>query len=315
MKRITINFPLVAAIGVTTALTFGLWSCSKKSGGGSSGPTPLGGYVSSDSVAPGNLIAYFPFDADANDHKGGLTATQVGSGVTFTTGIRGNAYTGAYGSYYTLSVPSGGGAYTDIGSYSESLWFKIAQEDTVTQGLFFLSGANTQDEFITEIEPYQPVSGDSVKIHTGFNDLNGPAYQLFVPETFDTNAVAKWTFMVITYDGSSGTYTVYENGVPQGTNTAFSPAPPAGAPYPDPVAYVTPNILYTDGTKATILGPIGFTSDPPKTIIIGSWPDQLFGQAAAKTCFVGQMDELRIFNKALSQTEVAGLYLNGQAGR
>jgi len=36
---------------------------------------------------------------------------------------------------------------------------------------------------------------------------------------------------------------------------------------------------------------------------------------ATKTCFIGQMDELRIFNKALTQQEVSGLFLNGQANR
>jgi hypothetical protein len=160
---------------------------------------------------------------------------------------------------------------------------------------------------VTEIEPYHPVSGDSLKIHTGFNDLASPAYQRFIPETFDTMAIGKWVYLVVTYDASTSTYIVYQNAIPMGTNTAFSPAPPN--------QYNTPNILYTDGTKSTLLGPIGYSSDPPQTITIGSWPDGLFGQVALNDCFVGQIDELRIFNKALTQHEVSGLFLNGQAGR
>lgn len=318
MKKVKSKFSLYAIAGITLA-AISVASCSKSSSNGSTpppGPTPIGGYVSSDSVAASNLIAYFPFDADANDHKGSLTATAVGSGVTFSSaGVRGNAYQGAQGSYFTLPVPSGGGAYTNIGSYSESVWFKLAAQDTLTQGMFFLSGATTQDEMVTEIEPYKPVALDSVKIHTGFDDINAPAYQRFIPETFDTLAIGKWVHLVVTYNSGTSTYTVYQDANATGTNTAFSPAPPQGAPYPSPVAYNTPNILYTDGTKAALLGPIGYTADPPKTIIIGSWPDGLFGQVAAKTCFIGQMDELRIYNKALTQQEVSGLFLNGQAGR
>jgi Concanavalin A-like lectin/glucanases superfamily len=317
MKKVKSKISLFVIAGITLT-AIGIQSCSKSSSPnpGPPPPTPIGGYVSSDSVAPDALIAYFPFDANANDVKGNLTATAVGSGVTFSSaGIRGNAYQGAQGAYFTLPVPSGGGAYTNIGSYSESVWFKLAATDTLTQGMFFLSGATTQDELVTEIEPYKAVALDSIKIHTGFNDLNSPAYQLFVPETFDTLAIAKWVHMVITYNAGTGAYIVYQDANATGTNTAFSPPPPAGAPYPSPTAYVTPNILYTDGTKATLLGPIGFTKDPPQTMIVGSWPDGLFGQVAAKTCFINQMDELRIYNRALTQTEVTGLFLNGQAGR
>jgi hypothetical protein len=317
MKKVKSKFSLFMIAGITMA-AISIVSCSKSSNNNTTPPPPvlIGGYVSSDSVAASNLIAYFPFDADANDHKGNLTATAVGSGVTFSSaGVRGNAYQGTQGAYFTLPVPSGGGAYTNIGSYSEAFWFKLAAQDTVTQGIFFLSGANTPDELVTEIESYKPAALDSVKIHTGFDNINAPAYQRFIPETFDTLAIGKWRHLVVTYNAGTSTYTVYEDANATGTNTAFSPAPPMGAAYPSPVAYVTPNILYTDGSKATLLGPIGFTADPPKTIIIGSWPDGLFGQVAAKTCFIGQMDELRIYNKALTQQEVSGLFLNGQAGR
>jgi len=110
--------------------------------------------------------------------------------------------------------------------------------------------------------------------------------------------------LVVTYDGGSSTYTVYQNATPSGTSTAFSNG-----------GYITPNPLWTDGTKTTPLGNLSFSTDPPVSVIIGSWPDGLFGQVAANTCFLGQLDELRVFNKALTQTEVAGLFLNGQAGR
>lgn len=317
MKKVKskMSYWLIAAGSIAL---FGIASCSKSSSNNNNPPPPvlIGGYASSDSVAASNLVGYWPFDANANDAKGGLTATAVGSGVTFgSAGVRGNSYQGTQGAYFTLAVPSGGGAYTSIGSYSESVWFKLAGQDSVTQGMFFLSGASTQDEMVTEIESYKPVSLDSIKIHTGFDDLNSPAYQRFIPETFDTMAIGKWVHMVITYNGGTGEYIVYQNAKATGTNTAFSPTTPPNQPYPFPGYYNTPNILYTDGTKATLLGPIGFTSDAPTTIIIGSWPDGLFGQVAVKTCFVNQMDELRIFNKALTQTEVTGLFLNGQAGR
>ena len=82
----------------------------------------IGGYASSDSVAAANLIAYFPFDGNANDTKGGMTPTVVGT-ITYTTGIRGQAYQGAAGAYATYT-PSA--AFTSLPSYSFSVWYQFA---------------------------------------------------------------------------------------------------------------------------------------------------------------------------------------------
>src|ERR1700759_5527057 len=105
MKKVKSKFSLLMIAGIIFA-AISIESCSKSDSGGSTTPPPpvlIGGYASSDSVAASSLIAYFPFDADANDHKGNLTATAVGSGVTFSSaGVRGNSYQGAQGSYYTL---------------------------------------------------------------------------------------------------------------------------------------------------------------------------------------------------------------------
>lgn len=267
-------------------------------------PIPLiGGYASSDSVASANLIAYWPFDGDANDHKGGLTATTAGSITYAATGVRGQAYQGAVGAYATFVPPASFPA--SLGSYTVSFWYYLPTLPTSgTQGVFFYSGATQQGEIINEIESYTPVSGDSVRIHPGFWDIgDAPNYELFVPETFNTGAIGKWVFFTVTYNGGTSVYTTYQNAVPTGANEAFSSG-----------KYITPNPLFTDGTMTTPLGNLGFT-DAPGSIIIGSWPDGLFGQASATANFVGQLDELRVFSKALTQLEVSGLYLNGQAGR
>ena len=125
-----------------------------------------------------------------------------------------------------------------------------------------------------------------------------------MPETFDTMAIGKWVNFVVTYNGGTSTYITYQDGAPTGANDAFTSG-----------MYLTPNPLYTDGTMATPLGNIGWGTHTPSQVVVGSWPDGLFGQSAAVNTFRGQLDELRVYNKALSTAEVVGLYLNGQAGR
>jgi hypothetical protein len=306
MKKVKSKFSLFMIVGLTMA-AISIVSCSKSSDNNTPPPpTPIGGYVSSDSVAADALIAYWPFDGDMNDHKGNLTATAVGTPKYTTAGVRGKAYQGDSGVYATLVPPAS--FPTSLTSYTISFWYYMtANVDTnTTQGVFFYSGATQQGELIVEFESpaNKNLTGDSLRIHPGFWDIgDAPNYALFVPETFNTSAIKKWVFFTVSYNGGTSTYTTYQNAVPTGANTAFTSG-----------QYTTPNPLYTDGSKTTPLGNLKFT-DAPQSIVVGSWPDGLFGQQSSKACFKGQLDELRVFKRALTQTEVSGLFLNGQANR
>jgi hypothetical protein len=291
------------ALGAFAMIAFTIQSCSKSS---SSGPAPLGGYTSSDSVAASALVAYFPFDGNANDVKGGQTAT-ASSAVTYTTGIRGQAYQGAAGAYATLT-PSA--AFSSLPSYSLSFWYKLpAQQPSGDPGgVFFLSGTNTLNELIYEIEHYSPVSGDSVNFHNGFTNLASAGWQGFTMAAWDTSGISKWVNLLTTYDGGSSTYIVYENGTPIMNASAWG--------------YQLSNVLYQGSNNpvgsSIPQGNLSWSTDPPQTITIGTWPATLYGVSAtlgANGCFLGQLDELRVFNRALTPAEAAGLYLNGAAGR
>ena len=307
MKKTTSKLSLLMIAGITIA-AISIESCSKSSNNPPppTPPTPIGGYVSSDSVAPDALIAYWPFDVDINDHKGGLSATSVGTVAFATAGVRGKAYQGSQGTYATFTPPAS--FPTQLASYTITFWYNLASnvDTNTTQGIFFYSGVNQQGEILNEFESpaNKNLTGDSVRIHPGFMDVgNAPNYVGFVPETFNTSAIGKWVFFTVSYNGGTSTYTTYQNGVATGANTAFTNG-----------KYVTPNPLWTDGTATTPLGPLKLT-DAPKSITLFSWPDGLFGQVAAKACYLGQLDELRVFSRALTQQEVSGLFLNGQAGR
>jgi hypothetical protein len=302
MKKVKskLHFFAIAVLAVTV---LGLGSCSKSSGTKTPpGPTPLGGYVSSDSVAASNLIAYFPFDGNSNDTKGGQTATAVG--VTYTAGIRGQSYKGATGAYATLPA---GHAYDSLKSYSLSVWYNLGAQPANGDpgGMFFLSGTANQNLLLLETEHYAPVSGDSVKIHHGFDDAGGPGpYQGFTMEAFDTAAIGKWVHFVMTYDGPSSTYVVYQDGVATINSSAFGKN--------------LSTVLMTNNPGGSPLGNLSFATDGPVTVYIGTWPPGLYGVSptlGANGSYAGQMDELRVFNKALSLHEVQGLFLNGQANR
>lgn len=281
-------------------------SCNKDDDNGNNiiPPTPLGGYISSDSVAPTNLIAYWPFDGDVNDKKGNQTGTAVG--VTYNAGIRGQAYQGSLNGYATVPAAP---AFASLTSYTLAMWYKLPAQplDGSPNGAFFLSGTTNQNLLLCEFEHYTPVSGDSVRVKAGFNNLASTGYQGFFMEAFDTMAINKWVQLVSSYDGTTSTYTIYQNGVAIGNSSAFSNG-----------GYITPTHLYNGPIPSPDLGPLGFPGDTPTQVVLGTWPAGLFGVSptlGSNGCFVGQMDEIRVFNKALTSTEVNGLYLNGKAGR
>ena len=144
---------------------------------------------------------------------------------------------------------------------------------------------------------------DSAAIHFGLNDAGGPVWTQFVPSEWASDtATTGWMHLVMTYDSSTSNLIGYVNGV----------ADPAQSFYPTPQ---TTNQLLQSGTGSSPLGSLNFTSQPPTVITIGTWPVAgLFGLGASNS-FAGAIAELRIYNRALSATEVEALYANGKAGQ
>jgi hypothetical protein len=301
MKTVNRNmlFAAVIALGF-----FATESCKKSSSAKT--VTLIGGFASSDSVEPQALISYWPMDGNVNDVKGGANATAVN--VTFVTGIRGQAYQGDTTAYASFTPTA---AMTALQSFSLSFWYyQPAQPDTspyTPQGIFFLAdqgGANPL--ILAENQPYTPVSGDSILLHAGLTFPNATTYKGFTMTTFDTAAIGKWVFFTMTYNGGTSTYTVYQDAQAQLNQSAYG---------------TTSSTILLDGpTGSNPQGNMNFTSDPPVEGTIGTWAPGVYGVDPTLgsnhlSNWAGKLDEMRLFNIALTQTDIAGLYLNGLAGR
>jgi hypothetical protein len=302
MKKITSKFTLLAM--AAAALAIGISSCSKSSNSGPAGPTPIGGFVSSDSVEQANLIAYWPLDGNVNDVKGGVAGTGVN--VTYVNGVRGQAYQGATNGYASFAPNA---AMAGLQSFSLSLWYWQPAQPIGTpntpQGMFFLADANGADPLvIVENEHFVPISGDSLQIHAGLSFTHATNYKGFIMTTFDTAAIGKWEHFAMTYDGGSSTYIVYQNGQAMLNNSAYGVS--------------TSSILLDGPTGSTPQGNINWAATPPVEGTIGTWAPGVFGVSptlGANGNWAGKLDEIRLFKVALTPKEVAGLFLNGQAGR
>ncbi len=283
---------------------FGTESCKKSSG--PKAPTLIGGFASSDSVEAQALISYWPMDGNLNDVKG--SATAIGTNVTYVTGVRGQAYQGDTNAYASFTPTA---AMTALQSFSLSFWYyQPAQPDTspyTPQGIFFLAdqgGANPL--IIAEEQPYTPKSGDSILLHAGLDFPAATQWNGWTMSTFDTAALGKWVFFTMTYNGGTSTYTVYQNAQAMMNQSAYGTA--------------TSTVLLQGPAGSTPQGNMNFTNDPPVEGTIGTWAPGVYGVDPTlgsnhHSNWAGKLDEIRLFNIALTQTDVAGLYLNGLAGR
>jgi hypothetical protein len=325
MKMITKKWALWVIVGLAICAVSTIESCKKSSSSTTvtppPPPPPSGPTSSSDSVEPQALKLHWAFDGTPNDSVLGLQGTAVGG--SYVTGVLGKAWQGSSTSYIT--VPTGTDSTTlggEFGSYSVSVWYQLPTAVRPTsggtaQGIFFMSGENPGadgNEFILEadIASANQLATDSVPIHNGFNNVGGPAgsWQGFTLATYDTTK-STWVNIVMTYNGASSQYVFYQNGTPLPDQSAFG--------------YETPDTLYDgplplgSGSPATqLMGNLVFAPDNPQMFYIGCWPPGLYGVSqtlGANGNFQGALDELRVWNIALTKQDVVYLYQDGSAGK
>jgi len=286
---------------------------------------PIDGYKTADSIASTNLKAYFPFDGNATEKistKGTLTAHH---GDAYATGKVGQALVLTNGYVVADStIPNfNGAAATDnYQSYSVSLW--VNQNGTAFNAtnlyspLFQLTGAQYSDIWglFGVIISNPGFGGDTLAIGGVETQIDASAHTYnysVAPRTTSSQYVSGnsgWHNIVLTYTGPAVTARIYVDGVKILTTdsaamgTATNIAPPT-----------TFNIGAGGGPKVPTFGTVAFLEDFP--INYGGWG--LHTSAASRpwaahgmTC---SLDEVRIYNAALTDAEAKALFDFGAAGR
>ena len=302
------------AIMIICGSLLSLGSCKKASNSTSTAIPLIGGFLSSDSVEPNALIAYWPFDGSAQEKVGGILGEAYFEKWSY--GIRAEAFQGFIDSTSTDSddwtengydgrlgpTYPGYAAFDSLHSFSVSLWFNVPHQVTsAQQGLLFLYSGLHTNLLELEFEPDSTFAGDILKVHAGFTNPKGIAFKEIIQEGILHSATARWVHLVMTYNAGSSQFALYRDAVPVALLSAWSHS-----------AYVTSPIpIWTDGNANVPMGNIDFSSDYLQGVSIGNIPNSGFYSGA----FLGKLDEVRIFNIAITQKDVTGLYLNGLAAR
>jgi len=287
-----------------------LGSCSK------SDSTPslpsIGGYNSSNDVAASNLIAHWTFDGTNNEDIS-KTAPSNSSNASFTTGQKGQALqlNNGYLAYPTINALSSANA---ISSVTFSSWVKVPNNGSTASSVFALTQASTTQSdwnqgplnVYVETGSYKSTS-DTVRLHgafhtyangnysTGGDNVNGFGASDIGTKWQVVRGAGSWIHYVMVYDGSTSNIDLYANGK------------------------VISNSDYRNRTVNGV-GIGNITLATPTQVLIGAWPNANSGysKSAAQSwqgLFNGSIDEVRVYNKALSATDIGNLYQLESAGR
>jgi len=268
-KKYVRLFILVAGISVM------LTSCYKKFDTQSYAPAlSIDGYTSVKEISPSSLVGYWGFNGSLIDSVSGTLGTNTGT--SFGNGIKGQALQGANNGY-VLFTP--GNAITGMQSFTITYWVNSPVNTNGIVGLVNLSNSNN---FWGNIDMFfengSTANAAKFRAHITNNGTNDAwLAKDGIPGIFNN-----WVNFALSYDAVTATEKFYVNGsvLVSQVNTGYGP------------------IHFVNSGKI-VFGTVHFQTTPSLTAATGSQPWASY--------LTGLLDEVRIYNKALSGSEVSAL--------
>lgn len=247
-----------------------------------------GGKVDPNTIATTNLIAHFPFDGNATERIASITPT-LQPGVTYVAGRRGQAYQGADNAHLLYTIPTGSKLKT-LTSFTLAMWFRSPLVTGDPEPTVFEIGKST-DLFWGNMKfalNRLAATADSLQLKSFFYKDGAEWSGQHISFSKNVFLINQWMHLVIMYDETTSKYMIYKDGVKIVTSAGVE----------DRKA----------GPDGPALGPLAFVN--ADKINIGAWRPKTENGAtdAWMGWFKGNLDELRVYDKALSAAEVKALY-------
>ncbi|HSC54295.1 MAG TPA: LamG domain-containing protein [Phnomibacter sp.] len=267
MKKTSNQLIAVLALGVL------LSACQKDFDPSSYAPKlNIGGYTAASEVAAANLVAHWGFEGSFKEAVSGDAGAATGSVLSSGLKMSGMANSGE--SYVVYNTPSG---VQSLKSFTVALWVKANQNTTGIAGLFDIANPNSFWGNLTIFfENGATADVAKLKIHVNNNGVDAWL------GNYDLNKIwGQWTHLSVTYDAGSSTFKVYSNG----SNIATQVVAGYG-----PVTFQTPGKM--------VLGTVHFQTVPSLSN---------HGKEPWASYLNGSLDEVRVYNKALTSDEINSL--------
>jgi hypothetical protein len=265
-------------------------------------PDPYAGKTNPSTIATSNLIAYWGFENSPIDTIGKRGVAT--SAVKYVIGRRGKAFQGADGAYISFDLPATDKLAT-LKAFTIAMWVK-APKVPVGKGIpaFFQLSSNSWEGALSV---FQDNLGDNLSDSIHLKGFFGKAGVPWAGQWWDKANPSlisdKWFHLVINYDNATSIATLYVNGGAYKYVTLSA--------YDSPVRYQNDPGSAENVNNVAKLGDLNLPlRDTNNKGIIGYWAIKAFfaGADTWQDYFFGNLDELRIYDKALSATEVKALY-------
>ncbi|CAN5531000.1 hypothetical protein BH11BAC3_BH11BAC3_04620 [soil metagenome] len=254
-----------------------------------------------DPPAYSDLKAFWSFENNVTD-AGESKFTGTATNISYVPGVTGQAAKIGAGGYLLVPgsdvvtypngfIGKGGDTLTSLGSYTLAFWMNgVGPVDGGAQGLFAISN---KAEFWGNLELFLENDNNAadqseafLKVHmfnAGVASGNGEEWN----EVKIPGALNKWTHIAVTYNAATSMFSIYANGAP----TAIANKVLGGGNY---------GKLKFKNFNGMVLGTYQFQTTPSLTTNHGN-------ETWARS-FNGALDQFRIYNRALSPTEINDLY-------
>ena len=241
----------------------------------------IGGYNSAKEISPSNLVAYWSFDGNLLESVSNTSG--IGTGISFGKGIKGGAMQGGLNAYAVHNTPN---SVQNLKSFTVSCWKNMPLNSDGIVGLLDISNSTG---FWGNLTIFFENGGTSefgnLKVHVNNSGIDAWLGNYTLQKPWE-----KWNQITISYDQISSTFKIYVNGSKIATQIIPGYGP----------------INFQNASKM-VFGTVHFQTNPSLTTATGSqgWASYL----------IGQLDEVRIYNKALSDTEISSLSILEARGK
>jgi len=263
---------------------------------------PNDGKIDPSEIANANLIAYWDFEdspQDAISQRGVAT-----SAVKYVEGRRGKAFKGGEDSYISFDL-SATDKLATLKEFTVAMWLKTPSipDGNGLPCFFQLSGNGWEGALSIFLENLGDNKADSLHLKGAFGKKGVPWSGQWWNKSHPSMTADKWFHFVINYNKETSIATLYVNGDAFKFQTLSA--------YDTPVRYQDNPGSADNENGAPKLGDLALQlRDSNNKGIIGYWAIKAFygGDDDWQGFNPGLIDELRVYDKALSDTEVKDLY-------
>lgn len=262
----------------------------------------IDGYKSSDEVASKNLVAYWNFDGTLNEKITGTAPTTKDGDAFVDAGLKGKALSLNAGFLY-FAKQFDAFKTDNFKSFTISVWVQILNNGSKKTMIFQLARPgifNGNINFILNTNAFPATNTDELKVNPTFTGTNGgmqdnvntkrdnPGDANYFPYLTPKIGATKWTHLLLTYETTTGFFNIWADGIKIG-------------------AYASRGV-----------GNATFKSYEPSEVIIGGNYNVIGKSVNTDVTFApmtGRIDELKIWNIALTDAHIKAIYNLGKAGK